>query len=123
MRKYLVWPDGHELQITPLSFEEWKALGLWTSADDTSWKSWLYKNNLHEIDSFNDEALDEARFVVRTGYNVLVFNPSGDGETWIDLETDAQGMIASHQTSPIDASDHMQLILKYKPEYIAKEDR
>lgn len=84
MRKFLVWPDGHKKELTPLTYEEFNVLNLWSGSNDMAWKQWLYKNGYSEVDEFTVEALYEARFVLEPGDPSLLFNLGDDDEDWHD---------------------------------------
>lgn len=117
MRKYIVWEDGHKRELTPLSFKEFMVLDLWTGGSDLAWSAWLHKNNFHEADSFNDEALDEGKFVITDEpleFSKLLF--SVDGERWQPYED-----VKDHKkTLPWEKK---QLLKYFKDDYVQPEDR
>lgn len=55
MRKFLVFPDGHEIELTPITFGEWSVLAenYWTGADDMCYEHWLRYHNFHELGDFD----------------------------------------------------------------------
>lgn len=59
MRKFVVWPDGSELELPPITFGEFLILaeGYWTGADDMAWSTWLRYHEfteLGDLDGIND---------------------------------------------------------------------
>lgn len=61
MRKFLVWADGDRRELTPLTFEEFVSLGLYTGDDEHCYKVWLFKNELHDPSDLTEDALVKAR--------------------------------------------------------------
>jgi len=103
MRKMLCWPDGTSEEITPLTYAEFVKLELWSGASDMAYAAWLRHNKLHEISSFDIDALNgngddskRAWLEIRLDPRLepYEFNISGDGETWaagrVKLQRDAQ---------------------------------
>lgn len=63
MRKFLVFEDGHEEELSPLTFGEWAILAedYWTGSDDTCFDYWLRYHGFRELgdfDGFNRDDCD-----------------------------------------------------------------
>lgn len=57
MRKFIVFEDGHKLELSPLSFDEFEKWGHWAGANDMAFNQFLYENKYTELDrlvGFND---------------------------------------------------------------------
>jgi hypothetical protein len=96
MRKYLEFPDGTRRELTPLTYEEFIQTRLWTGGNDTSWNQFLSKNELSDIEDFRQEALCVAQVVlIDEPERQLLFNPSGDEETWVPFVRPVESDIIS----------------------------
>lgn len=80
MRKFLVWPDGHKIELSPISFKEYMILGLWGSSSE-SWDQWLRVNNYEEPESYCAEFLYKSVLVLEPGEPSLKFLKEGDEYT------------------------------------------
>lgn len=75
MRKFIVLagnprlgiPEGACHELSPLTHEEFVALDHWVGDSDTSWNYFKRHNHMHEIDSFNEEALLGSRIELLSG--------------------------------------------------------
>jgi hypothetical protein len=94
MRKFIVFADDANLgpasrhEITPINYIEFMALDLWSGASDMAFAAFLRKNNLVEVDDFNDESLKNSSLAIEFTNRSYLVNPSGDGETWVMLMED-----------------------------------
>ena len=87
MRKWLKFEDGHIVELSPLTYEEFMCLDHWVGASDMAFDNWLRKNELHEASSFNEESLKTAQFYITEDTKNLVFqrnlDSNGDLEEWL----------------------------------------
>lgn len=77
MRKFLICPGNTEYELTPLSYDEFVKLNLWTGGSDLAYAAWLRANNLHELDSFRAEVINNGIIELRDGTREFVFDPTG----------------------------------------------
>ena len=57
MRKFIVFEDGHKLELSPMSFDEFEKWGHWANGNDTAYERFLRENHYTELDrlrGFND---------------------------------------------------------------------
>lgn len=79
MRKFLVDErDGTRWELPPLSYDEFTAVGLWSSASDMAYDSWLRLNGFKDPENLNDETLSHCVLVLVAGdYAELKFEHDG----------------------------------------------
>ena len=77
----LLFLDGDIKVLTPLSYEGFTRINLWSGASDTAYNAFLLKNNLHELKSFTKEALLSADIEFVEEPITLKFDPEGD-DSW-----------------------------------------
>lgn len=82
MRKFIQFADGSRRELSPLTFEEFIYLEMWTYVSDTAWGQWKRKNDFVELEDFNEETLAEANWIIlEAGEPTILFDPSGQ-EDW-----------------------------------------
>ncbi len=62
MRKFLVWPDGHRYELSPLTCNEFVATEKWVGGSDISFQQFLHINNFHELDAFDEGQIKKCKW-------------------------------------------------------------
>ena len=74
MRKFIVFADGTKNELSPLTYNEFMNLELWTGASDMAFDMWKRKNDLHEIDDFWDHVVEAAHIEIELTVRDYLFN-------------------------------------------------
>jgi len=69
----LVFPDGTEFKLPDISYDKFVETLFKEGSSDTEYEKYLRENNMHELTSFNYEALKEAILVVSDSEKTLKF--------------------------------------------------
>jgi hypothetical protein len=91
MRKFLVFPDGHEYELSPLTFDEFTALDRWVGGNDIAFREFLSHNKFHEIDDFDQKIINECKWDGK-GWERVVKVELRPGEPTIDWTVTYGGM-------------------------------
>ena len=70
MRKYVKLADGQELNISPITYQEFMILNLWTGASDMAWEAFLRRNGFEDPRDYRDETLKGSVFLIDQFYSV-----------------------------------------------------
>ena len=74
MRKFLLFNDGMEVELTPLTYDEFMQLDHWSGGSDGSFNKFLRDNNYRELDEFDDDALKTAKIVFKKGEQEFIIS-------------------------------------------------
>jgi hypothetical protein len=53
MRKYLDFEDDISWELSPLTYQEFERLGMWSGASDICFGEWLRHNGYHELEQLS----------------------------------------------------------------------
>ena len=89
MRKFLLFEDGEEIELPPISYDEFTAIDLWRGASDSEYAKWLSHNGYVEAEDYKDAVLLSASIRISLEpIPVRKFEFSEDsGETWKSIDT------------------------------------
>lgn len=63
MRKFLIFDDGHRVELSPLTYKEFMTLDQWSyGGSDMAFDAWLRRNGYVEASQYRQEALETAHF-------------------------------------------------------------
>lgn len=62
MRKFLVFPDGGEFELTPLTYKEFVQIDRYVGGSDIAWVHFLRVNGFHDLDDFDEEGVKKMEF-------------------------------------------------------------
>lgn len=90
MLKKLFVPAGEHgpavtILLTPIFYQEFMALDLWSGASDMAYAEFLRHNELADPADYDEEVLKISYFILTEGEYHLEFNPSGDDNGWITV--------------------------------------
>jgi hypothetical protein len=74
MRKFIRWPDGHSMELSPITFDEFEAIGHWQGSNDTAFDRFLIFNRFTELDRLKEEARATGEVYFQPGEPAINWN-------------------------------------------------
>lgn len=107
MRKFLVFDNGTEVELSPLSYREFMALDMWSGSSDMAYEEWVAHNNYATADEYSAETLASSAFRVTlepVDLRQFEFDPNGSGNWSPHFELLTKGLCRELVKSEVEDS-------------------